>query len=140
MMRGRVAASGGKGATGWYTRAVRERCGHVLCAIVLACAFASAGAQEKRASGAELAATCTTALAHGYSGVEAEACNWYVAPCPVCGKKPSDGAEWCAPRAATNTDIATAYVDGMRANPALGERSARVAVKEILGKAYPCTR
>lgn len=134
----RAAVQDGKGSTERRMDRVRVTCIHALVALALAATPPGLLAQEKRATAAELAATCGTALAHGYTGVEAEACNWYVEPCPVCGKKPSDAAEWCAPKTAQTADIATTFVDGMRADPALGTRSARAAVREILGKAYPC--
>jgi Rap1a immunity proteins len=86
----------------------------------------------------ELAETCSRALAQNYVGLDAEACNWYVAPCPVCGPGARPEAEWCAPEGEPATAIASRAVAALRARPDAAHEPARVAVKAVLSRAYPC--
>ena len=79
-----------------------------VAAIAIVVALAAAGAAT------ELADTCARALAHGYSGLEAEACNWYVAPCPVRGGAAPRPPAWCAPPQTANAIVAAAFVRGLR--------------------------
>ena len=86
----------------------------------------------------ELAETCARALSQNYVGLDAEACNWYVAPCPVCrpGAKPE--AAWCAPPGEAVTTIAARAAAALRARPDAAHEGAKGAVKDILSRAYPC--
>jgi phage tail sheath gpL-like len=86
----------------------------------------------------ELAETCARALAQNYVGLDAEACNWYVAPCPVCGPGAQPEAAWCAPAGEPVTTIAARAAAALRARPDAAHEGAKAAVKDILGRAYPC--
>ena len=86
----------------------------------------------------ELADTCARALSQHYVGLDAEACNWYVAPCPVCGPGAKPEAAWCAPEGEPVTTIAARAAAALRARPDAAHELARGAVKEILSRAYPC--
>ena len=86
----------------------------------------------------ELAETCSRALAQNYAGLDAQACNWYVAPCPVCGPGATSGAEWCAPPGEPGSTIAARAAAALRARPDAAHEPARAAVKDILSRAYPC--
>lgn len=86
----------------------------------------------------ELAETCSRALAQNYAGLDAEACNWYVAPCPVCGPGATPEADWCAPTGEPVIVIASRAAAALRARPDAAHESARGAVKDILSRAYPC--
>ncbi len=86
----------------------------------------------------ELAETCARALTQNYLGLDAEACNWYVAPCPVCGPGAQPEAAWCAPAGEPVTVIAARAAAALRALPDAAHTPAKAAVKEILSRAYPC--
>jgi hypothetical protein len=89
-------------------------------------------------SALELADTCARALSQHYVGLDAEACSWYVAPCPVCGPGAKPEAEWCAPQGEPVTTIAARAAAALRARPDAAHEPARGAVKDILSRAYPC--
>lgn len=97
-----------------------------------------AGTAHAEITALELAATCTRALAQHYVGLDAEACNWYVAPCPVCGPGATSTADWCAPPGEAITVIASRAAAALRARPDAAHETARAAVKDILRRAYPC--
>ena len=97
-----------------------------------------AGAAQAEITALELAETCTRALSQRYVGLDAEACNWYVAPCPVCGPGATSEADWCAPAGEPVTVIATRAAAALRARPDAAHEGARGAVKDILSRAYPC--
>lgn len=105
-------------------------------AVVLAALFAYEAQAEITAL--ELADTCARALSQRYVGLDAEACNWYVAPCPVCGPGAKPEAAWCAPAGEPVTTIAARAAAALRARPDAAHESARAAVKDILSRAYPC--
>ncbi len=86
----------------------------------------------------ELAETCARALSQHYVGLDAQACNWYVAPCAVCGPGAKPEAAWCAPAGEPVTTIAARAAAALRARPDAAHEPARGAVKEILSRAYPC--
>ena len=86
----------------------------------------------------ELAETCARALSQNYVGLDAEACNWYVAPCPVCGPGATPEAAWCAPAGEPVTTIAARAAAALRARPDAAHEGAKAAVKDILSRAYPC--
>lgn len=104
-------------------------------ALLLALFAATARAEI---SALELADTCSRALAQNYVGLDAEACNWYVAPCPVCGPGATAAAAWCVPAGEPVTVIATRAAAALRARPDAAHDPARAAVKDILSRAYPC--
>jgi len=84
----------------------------------------------------ELAATCEQALAAGYRGEAAVMCDWYVAPCGVCGPQGPPPTEWCVPPGMTDAEVATLVLAELRAGDQA--RPAPVAVKEILRRRLPC--
>lgn len=86
----------------------------------------------------ELAETCARALSQNYVGLDAEACSWYVAPCPVCGPGAKPETAWCAPSGEPVTTIAARAAAALRARPDAAHEGAKAAVKEILTLAYPC--
>lgn len=106
----------------------------VLALLVASCATqAHAGT-----TAAELAETCARALAQNYVGLDAEACRWYVAPCPVCGPGASEAPGWCPPAGESDLTIAGKAVEDLRALPDAAHTPARPAVREVLGRRYPC--
>ena len=100
--------------------------------------FAVATCAHAEITALELAETCARALAQNYVGLDAQACNWYVAPCPVCGPGGHADAEWCAPAGEPVTVIAARAAAALRARPYAASTPAKAAVKEILSRAYPC--
>lgn len=107
-------------------------------AIALLALALFAGVAHADITALELAETCTRALSQHYVGLDAEACNWYVAPCPVCGPAATPEADWCAPAGEPVTVIASRAAAALRARPDAVHESARGAVKDILSRAYPC--
>ena len=97
-----------------------------------------AGTAQAEITALELAETCTRALSQHYVGLAAEACNWYVAPCPVCGPGATPEADWCAPTGEPVIVIASRAAAALRARPDAAHEGARGAVKAILSRAYPC--
>ena len=100
--------------------------------------FAMATCAHAEITALELAETCARALAQNYVGLEAEACNWYVAPCPVCGPAAQGAAEWCVPAGEPLTITAARAAAALRARPDAASEPAKAAVTEILSRAYPC--
>lgn len=86
----------------------------------------------------ELAETCARALSQNYAGLDAEACSWYVAPCPVCGPEAQPQAAWCVPAGEPVTTIVARAAAALRARPDAAHEGAKAAVKDILSRAYPC--
>ncbi len=85
----------------------------------------------------ELRDTCARALAEDYVGEAAAMCEWYVAPCGVCGKDGSPPREWCVPAGTTAAAVAAQVVEDLqRVDPA---QAAPELVEEILRHRYPCT-
>jgi hypothetical protein len=109
-----------------------------LRGILLAVTVSFGPAAYAEITALELAETCARALAHNYVGLDAEACNWYVAPCPVCGPGATPEAAWCAPPGEAVTTIAARAAAALRARPDAAHEGAKAAVKDILGRAYPC--
>ena len=100
--------------------------------------LALASCAQAETTALELADTCARALAQNYVGLDAEACNWYVAPCPVCGPGAQPAAKWCVPAGEPVTVIAARTAAALRARPAAAHEPAKAAVTEILSRAYPC--
>ncbi|MGE3772235.1 MAG: hypothetical protein AB7I32_04880 [Gammaproteobacteria bacterium] len=85
---------------------------------------------------AELRDTCMRALAAGYVGELAAMCDWYVAPCGVCGKDGPPPRAWCVPAGTPAATLAAQVVDDLeRVDPG---RPAPAAVGEILRRRHPC--
>ena len=115
-------------------RGVRGGWKSALPCLLLTCA----GTAHAETTAAQLAETCARALAQNYVGLDAEACKWYVAPCPVCGPGATDGPAWCPPDGESDLTIAGKAIDGLRARPDAAHEPAKPAVREVLGRAYPC--
>ena len=99
-----------------------------------------ARAAQAQTTALELAETCARALQQHYVGLDAEACNWYVAPCQVCGPEAATPPAWCAPASEPVTAIVTKAIDELRARPDAAREPAQAALREVLGRAYPCRR
>lgn len=84
----------------------------------------------------ELIATCEQALAQDYAGLEATMCDWYVAPCGVCGREGPPAKEWCVPQDMTPATVAGLVVKELRGIEAA--RPGKSAAKEILRRRFPC--
>jgi len=100
-------------------------------------ALAGAAAQAAPTAG-ELLATCEQALAAGYRGDAAVMCEWYVAPCEVCGPQGPPPQEWCVPPDMHDAELAALVVSELRKVDRAGPAPA--AVKEILRRRLPCPR
>ena len=87
----------------------------------------------------ELIRTCEAALAADYRSVEAAMCDWYVAPCGVCGKDGPPPVAWCLPPGLTGAALAREVVDALRAAPSLAGTPAPQAVETVMKARYPCT-
>ncbi len=84
----------------------------------------------------ELRDTCERALVAGYAGAAAAMCDWYVAPCGVCGKDGPPPREWCVPAGVPAAAVAAQIVEDLqRVDPA---QAAPALVEEILRHRYPC--
>lgn len=84
----------------------------------------------------ELRATCARALAAGYVGEEAAMCDWYVAPCGICGKDGPPPKQWCVPAHVEAAEVAGIVVAALTGDD--DTRPAPAAVEEILRHRYPC--
>lgn len=104
---------------------------------LLWCALAMVDVQAAP-SGAQLAATCARALAVGYRGVNAGMCDWYVAPCTVCGA-PAAPPRWCVDPGIEPATLARQVVAGLAERSDSETRPAEELVAEILGAIHPCT-
>lgn len=109
-----------------------------LTRMIIALLSLSWAAARAEITAQELADTCARALAQNYVGLDAEACNWYVAPCPVCGPGAKPQAAWCAPANESPALIATRAVAGLKTRRDAAHEPAREAVKDVLRRAYPC--
>jgi len=86
----------------------------------------------------DLIRTCEAALAADYNTVDAAMCDWYVAPCGVCGKEGPPQPNWCLPPELTGAALARTVVDALRAAPQLAAAPAPTAVEAVLKARYPC--
>lgn len=84
----------------------------------------------------ELRAICARALAAGYVGEEAAMCDWYVAPCGICGKDGPPPKQWCVPAHVEAAEVAGAVVQALTGGD--DARPAPAVVEEILRQRYPC--
>lgn len=101
--------------------------------LLLACAAPAAHADP---TVGELRATCMQALAAGYVGEQAAMCDWYVAPCGVCGKNGPPPRAWCVPGGTPSAEVAARVTADLREMDAA--RAAPGSVAEILRRRYPC--
>ena len=104
--------------------------------MLLAAGFALTRVALAAPTAGELRATCARALEGGYRGADAAMCDWYVAPCGVCGKDGPPQREWCVPEGLTPGTVAAQVVADLRGGD--DTRPAPAAVKEILRRRYPC--
>jgi len=114
-------------------RAHGPRAATVLGLAVLA--LVGSGARAAPTAG-ELVATCEKALAAGYRGEAAVMCDWYVAPCGVCGPQGPPPKEWCVPAGMRDDELASLVVTELRTLDQAAPAPA--AVKEILRRRLPC--
>ena len=103
----------------------------LACSLTASSALASPTAQD-------LIRTCEAALAADYKTVDAAMCDWYVAPCGVCGKDGPPRHDWCLPPDLTGPKLARTVVDALRRTPALAAEPAPRAVETVLKAQYPC--
>ncbi|MGD9604047.1 MAG: hypothetical protein AB7O21_19910 [Gammaproteobacteria bacterium] len=106
---------------------------HPVALLLALWAGTAAGGEETRV--AQVIATCERALAAGYAGLDAAACDWFVRPCGVCGVDASPA--WCVPAEISAEALAATLVAELRrvADPAV---SARPRIEAILRARYPC--
>jgi hypothetical protein len=109
----------------------RAAAGTLLAAWTLA-----GGAAQAAPTARELAATCEQALAGDYRGAAAVMCDWYVAPCGICGPQGPPPNEWCVPSDMSAAQVAALVLAELRAGDQA--RPAPDAVKEILRRRLPC--
>ena len=107
----------------------------ILAGLALSLALVAA---EASPTGGELLKTCEAAVAADYKTQDASMCDWYVAPCGVCGKDGPPKPDWCLPPALKDTALARFVADELRKTPALLDQPAPAAVKAILGARFPC--
>jgi hypothetical protein len=98
--------------------------------------LALAGPALAAPTAGELRATCETALADAYRGEAAAMCDWYVAPCGVCGPDGPPPKGWCLPPGLADSELAQVVVEDLRGGD--DARPAPDAVKEILRRRFPC--
>jgi hypothetical protein len=104
--------------------------------VLLAVSTLVAGVAHAAPTAGELAATCEEALAGDYRGEAAVMCDWYVAPCGMCGPQGPPPTEWCVPPGMTGAEVAKLVLAELRAGDRA--RPAHEAVKEILRRRLPC--
>lgn len=107
-----------------------HRLGVLIAGLGMACAAAAAP------TAGELRATCARALAAGYTGEHAAMCDWYVAPCGVCGEDGPPPRAWCVPDGTAPASVAAQVVRDMGQDDE--RRPAPDVVEEILRRRYPC--
>jgi hypothetical protein len=87
---------------------------------------------------AELLAICDRALAAGYTGVDAAACEWYAAPCACKLREPAGGAlRWCVPDSEPIDVTARRVVAALR-DASSRDAAAEAEVQGVLERLYPC--
>lgn len=86
----------------------------------------------------DLIRTCEAALAADYRTVDAAMCDWYVAPCGVCGKEGPPPVAWCLPPGLSGAALAREAISALRAAPALAGTPAPQAVETVMKARYPC--
>lgn len=107
-----------------------------LRVLLLAGALCIAPAASAAPTVAELRTTCVRALNKGYAGEEAAMCDWYVAPCGVCGKDGPPAPAWCVQQGTDKAAVAALVVEALRAEE--DAAPAPAVVEEILRRHYPC--
>ena len=86
----------------------------------------------------ELIRTCEAAIAADYRTQDAAMCDWYVAPCGVCGKDGPPPREWCLPPELKDAALAQLVGDELHKAPELLGKPAPDAVKAVLRTRFPC--
>ena len=86
----------------------------------------------------ELIKTCEAALKQDYKTIDAAMCDWYVAPCGVCGKDGPPKPDWCLPPTLVGAARAAEIVALLKAVPARAAEPAPAVVKAVLQARYPC--
>lgn len=96
----------------------------------------AAPAARAEPDAADVIRICRLALAEGYAGEQAAACDWYVRPCGACGV----GApkSWCIPEGVSNRAVAEHVVAGLSALGPASRRPLEEAVDSLLVRQYPC--
>ncbi len=95
----------------------------------------NAPVNAREATAGMVVATCSRALAGGYSGRDAAMCDWHVRPCAVCGKTPAHA--FCIPPDMSPAALAREMVRQLRRASVLTE-AAKPQIREILRTRYPC--
>ncbi|MBM4227301.1 MAG: hypothetical protein FJ164_06100 [Gammaproteobacteria bacterium] len=86
---------------------------------------------------ADVIRICRAALAEGYAGEQAAACDWYVRPCGACGA--AVVKRWCIPEGVTRQAVAEHVVAGLAAAEPATLTPLEDAVDSLLAKQYPCS-
>ena len=87
----------------------------------------------------EVIRLCDGAFAQGFKGVDAAACEWFVAPC-ACnfrGQWTGDPA-WCVPDSEPIDATVTKVLGALRLDPDTWA-PAEFAVSRVLSQIYPCS-
>jgi hypothetical protein len=85
---------------------------------------------------ADVIRICRAALAEGYTGEQAAACDWYVRPCGACGV--AAPKRWCIPEGVTRRAVAEHIVAGLSALGSAARKPLEEAVDSLLVRQYPC--
>ena len=86
----------------------------------------------------ELLAVCERASVNGNVGVDAAACEWYVAPCDCKVRTPAtEGLHWCVPESEPIKSTVTKVVAELKLS-ADHASPADVAVARAMARLYPC--
>ena len=112
-----------------------HRTGRAVLALLAAGASVPAAALDV----SQLLSACETALAAGYRGSEAAACDWYLEPCTVCAPDAPPPA-WCVPDTLTGAARATLLLPALReAAASTPQRAAETVVAALLAARFPCS-
>ncbi|MEQ8661056.1 MAG: hypothetical protein RLW62_09585 [Gammaproteobacteria bacterium] len=110
-----------------------------LCAALAGVAFGLAGSGAAATPSADgLAANCRAALAQGFDGLAAAACEWHLDPCTVCTVDAPPPTH-CVPAAVAGAARAELLLGHLAAHPEDGARPAAAVVDELLATHFPCS-
>ena len=96
------------------------------------------GNSQAAPSGQDLLLACENSLLNGFQGTKGMMCIWYVTPCDCHYGEKESIPRVCLPVDISHEELAKEVVSGLKADPALQEFTAEMAVGTILSPHYPC--
>ena len=101
-------------------------------------AFPSLLAAEPTAE--HVLAACQRALEKGFTGIEADICDWYITPCPCEFVEAAAEGPWCLPQDLASAALAQLVVDELSRQPQSLSAPASLPIIKIVRATYPCDK